>query len=83
MKRNIRKIYAAKTVIFLGIIHIVCGLITMRLSFEAHTVYIGDSQHLPIFFAVNVDNVGNIDNLNYESLTHPPTGETARRWYRS
>ena len=57
MKRNIRKIYAAKTAIFLGILHIACGLITMRLSFEAHTkevstIYIGDFQHLPVFFAV-------------------------------
>ena len=57
MKRNIRKIYAAKTAIFLGILHIACGLITMRLSFEDHmkevsTIYIGDFQHLPIFFAV-------------------------------
>ena len=56
MKRNIRKIYAAKTAIFLGILHIACGLITMRFSYQAHTkevssIYIGDFQHLPIFFA--------------------------------
>ena len=57
MKRNVRKNYAAKTAIFLGIFHIACGLITMRLFYEAHTkevstIYIGDFQHLPIFFAV-------------------------------
>ena len=57
MKRNIRKIYAAKTAIFLGILHIACGIITIRLSYEAHTkevstIYIGDFQHLPVFFAV-------------------------------
>ena len=56
MKRNVRKNYAAKTAIFLGIFHIACGLITMRLFYEAHTkevstIYIGDFQHLPIFFA--------------------------------
>ena len=54
---NIRKIYAAKTAIFLGILHIACGAITMRLSYEAHSkevasIYIGDFQHLPVFFAV-------------------------------
>ena len=57
MKQNIRKIYAAKTAIFLGILHIACGLITLRLSFESHTkevstIYIGDFQHLPVFFAI-------------------------------